>query len=252
MSLKGVTSFFLNGFSGTSSRAVEGYPLGVLWGTDFNRDASGKLILDANGFPEAAPSESVLGDPNPDWNAAITNNFRYKGFGLSILFDHVQGGKVWNGTRGALVTFGTAASTGHEATAPSALKTYSGGTIAAGAKFRGEVADFGAGPVALTEAYYTSIGGGFGPVASQFIEDGTRTRLREIALSYSLSGNKFRAVTKLQSIDFTVTGRNLVLWTKYTGIDPETNLTGPSNGRGLDYFNNPSTRSLLFSVKINY
>lgn len=252
VSLKGVKSFFLNGFAGTSSRAVEGQPLGVLWGTDFDRDASGKLELDANGFPTAAPSESVLADPNPDWQAGITNNFRYKGIGLSILVDHVQGGQVWNGTRGALVTFGTSALTGNESTAPSALKTYSGGTIASGTKFRGNIGDFGAGPVALTEAYYTSIGGGFGPVATQFMEDGTRTRLREVALSYSLTSNKFRSATKLQSVDFTVTGRNLGLWTDYTGIDPETNLTGPSNGRGLDYFNNPSTRSFLFSVKINY
>jgi len=43
-----------------------------------------------------------------------------------------------------------------------------------------------------------------------------------------------------------------VLWTHYKGIDPETNLTGPTNGRGLDYFNNPSTRSYLFTIKINY
>ena len=252
VSLKGVKSFFLNGFAGTSSRAVEGQPLGVLWGTDFDRDASGKLVLDANGFPVAAPSESVLADPNPDWQAGITNTFRYKGIGLSVLIDHVQGGQVWNGTRGALVTFGTAALTGNESVAPSILRTYSGGTIASGTTFRGNISDFGAGPVALTEAYYASIGGGFGPVATQFMEDATRTRLREIALSYSLTGNKFRSVSRLQSIDFTVTGRNLGLWTDYTGIDPETNLTGPSNGRGLDYFNNPSTRSFLFSVKINY
>ncbi len=250
--LKGVTSFFLNGFAGTSSRAVEGQPLGVLWGTDFNRDASGSLVLDANGFPTAAPSESVLADPNPDWQAGITNTFSFKGIGLSVLVDHVQGGQVWNGTKGALVTFGTAALTGNESVAPSALTTYNGGTIPAGTTFRGAVSDFGGGPVALTEAWYTSVGGGFGPVASQFMEDGTRTRLREISLSYSLTGSKFRNATKLQSIDFSVTGRNLALWTDYTGIDPETNLTGPSNGRGLDYFNNPSTRSYLFSVKINY
>ncbi|MEO8795727.1 MAG: SusC/RagA family TonB-linked outer membrane protein [Daejeonella sp.] len=250
--LKGVTSFFLNGFAGTSSRAVEGRALGVLWGSDFDRDASGKLVLDANGFPAAAPTESVLADPNPDWQAGITNTFRYKGIGLSILVDHVQGGQVWNGTRGALTTFGTAASTGVESVAPSDLKTYSGATIAAGTAFRGNISDFGAGPVALTEAWYTSVGGGFGPVASQFMEEGTRTRLREISLSYTLGGDKFHNATKLQSIDFSLTGRNLALWTDYTGIDPETNLTGPSNGRGLDYFNNPSTRSYLFSVKINY
>jgi TonB-linked SusC/RagA family outer membrane protein len=252
VSLKGVESYFLAGFTGSSSRAVEGQPLGVLWGVDFNRDSNGQLILDANGFPTAAPSESVIGDPNPDWIAGITNTIRYKKFGVSFLFDHVQGGDVWNGTRGALTTFGTHASTGYEVTAPSALKAFNGATIAAGTTFRGAIQDFGAGPVALNQAWYVDLGGGFGPVGKQFVEDGTRTRLREISLNYTLSGEKFRKATKLQSIDFSVTGRNLALWTDYTGIDPETNLTGPSNGRGLDYFNNPSTKSYFFTIKVNY
>jgi len=130
--------------------------------------------------------------------------------------------------------------------------TSAGVTIPANTPFRGNIQDFGSGPVALTESWYTGLGGGFGAVASQFIEDGTRTRLREASVGYSISGDRFRKSTKLQSIDFSLTGRNLVLWTDYSGIDPETNLTGTSNGRGLDYFNNPSTRSFLFSVKINY
>ena len=96
------------------------------------------------------------------------------------------------------------------------------------------------------------MGGGFNGPGKQFVEKGTRTRLREVSIGYSINGAKFKAKTKLQSIDFSISGRNLALWTKYTGIDPETNLTGPSNGRGLDYFNNPSTRSYFFTIKINY
>jgi hypothetical protein len=53
-------------------------------------------------------------------------------------------------------------------------------------------------------------------------------------------------------VDVSLTGRNLALWTDYTGVDPETNLTGVSNGRGLEYFNNPSTRSYIFSIRFNY
>jgi len=55
----------------------------------------------------------------------------------------------------------------------------------------------------------------------------------------------------LSSASFTVSGRNLKTWTDYTGIDPETNLTGQSVGRGLDYFNNPQTRSWVISVNLN-
>jgi TonB-linked SusC/RagA family outer membrane protein len=258
LSLKGVNTIFLNGFSAPSSNAVVGQQLGVFWGTDFLKDGNGKLILDANGFPQAAPNPSVIGDPNPDWIASLGTTFRYKQFSMSVLFDHVQGGDVWNGTKGALINFGTHASTGNEIIAPSNLKAWDGSIISAGATFRGSIADFGGGPVALNQAWYSTagagggLGSGFGPVASQFIEKGTRTRLREITLSYLLTGPKFKIKTKLQSINFSITGRNLILWTSYSGIDPETNLTGVTNGRGLDYFNNPSTRSYLFSIKVNY
>ena len=252
LDMGGTKSVFLAGFTGSSSRAVEGYPLGSLWGVDFLRNDKGALVLNANGFPQQNSEEGVMGNPNPDWTGALNTTFSYKGFSVSVLFDHVQGGDVWNGTKGALYTFGKHSDVGNEVVAPTDLKTYSGTTILAGTTFRGAVKDFGGGNVALNQAWYTDLGGGFGPVGSQFVEDGTRTRLREVSLGYSIRGDKFRKKTKLNSIDFSITGRNLALWTKYTGIDPETNLTGPTNGRGLDYFNNPSTKSFLFTIKINY
>ena len=55
----------------------------------------------------------------------------------------------------------------------------------------------------------------------------------------------------LKSVEFSVTGRNLLLWTKFEGNDPDTNLSGVSAARGLDYFNNPGTKSFLFSVTLN-
>ena len=62
--LKGVQSIFLAGFTGSSSRAVEGYALGALWGGKFQRDSEGALILDANGFPQQAIAEGVIGAVN--------------------------------------------------------------------------------------------------------------------------------------------------------------------------------------------
>jgi TonB-linked SusC/RagA family outer membrane protein len=253
LSLKGTKQFGLAGFASVVSSAVPGQALGAFWGVGYDRDAKGKMVLNSNGFPIVAPEESVLGDPNPDWIGGITNTFKYKSFVFSFLLDHVQGGDVWNGTRSALTTIGTAVETGTRATAKTDLKDYKGNTIATGTTFRGSIADFGGGPVALNENWYSDIGGGFGSATGpQFFEKGTRTRLRQLSLGYSLTGFNFRQKTRLQSIDFTLTGRNIVLWTHYKGIDPETNLTGPTNGRGIDYFNNPSTRSFLFSIKINY
>ena len=56
----------------------------------------------------------------------------------------------------------------------------------------------------------------------------------------------------IQSAEFSVTGRNLFLWAPFEGNDPDTNLSGVSAARGIDYFNNPSTKSYLFSLTLNF
>ncbi|AZQ64345.1 SusC/RagA family TonB-linked outer membrane protein [Flammeovirga pectinis] len=251
--LQGAESIFLEGFTSTSSRAVEGYPVGSFWGTDFERNEDGSLVLDDAGFPMQSATESVIGNPNPEWNAGLGVTVQYKGFRLYALFDHQQGGQVWNGTKGALSYFGRTAESATEATATTPVANVYGDVYGAGETFRGAVHDFGGGPVALDETWYWGgLGSGFTGPGSQFIEDATSTRLRELTMSYSLSMPQLKKALKVSSIDLSITGRNLFIWTDYSGIDPETNLTGASNGRGLDYFNNPSTKSWVFTAAFNW
>ncbi|MFE3872048.1 SusC/RagA family TonB-linked outer membrane protein [Flavobacterium sp. ZS1P70] len=250
--LEGTESLFLNGFTGSSSRAVLGQPLGVLWGGKFDRDATGTMILDSNGFPTVANAEGVLGDPNPDWRGAIGTSVSYKNFTISTLFDASIGGDLWDGTSGALHNFGRTWDTANEATLTAPLTNYAGATIAAGT-VRGNIRDFGAGPVLLDQSWYQSLGGGFGPVAEQFIKSASWVKWRELTLSYALKFTD-KKILGVESITFSGTGRNLWLWTeaKDLGQDPETNLTGGSNGRGLQYFNSPNSKSLLFSVNLKF
>ena len=248
--LDGTSSLFLNGFTGSSSRAVLDQPLGVLWGGKFDRDATGALILDSNGFPTAAESEGIIGDPNADWRGAIGTSFSYKGFKISTLFDASVGGQLWDGTSGALNNFGKTIETANEVTLTTPTVNYAGTTIAPGT-VRGNLRDFGAGPVLLDQSWYQSLGGGFGPVSEQFVKSATWIKWRELSLSYKL--NLTNKNLGLESITFTGTGRNLWLWTEADlGQDPESNLTGGSNGRGLQYFNAPNTKSLIFSVNLKF
>lgn len=248
--LTGTSSLFLNGFTGSSSRAVLGQPLGVLWGGKFDRTADDTLILDANGFPTAAEAEGVIGDPNPDWRGAIGTSFSYKGFKISTLFDASIGGDLWDGTSGALNNFGKTIETANEVTLTTPTVNYAGATIAPGT-VRGNLRDFGAGPVLLDQSWYQSLGGGFGPVSEQFIKSASWIKWRELSLSYNINLSKKNI--GLESITLTATGRNLWLWTEADlGQDPETNLTGGSNGRGLQYFNAPNTKSLIFSVNLKF
>ena len=133
-----------------------------------------------------------------------------------------------------------------------------GRTIAAGTAFQGQIRDFGAGPVAINQAWWQGRGAASNTASyKQFVEDGSVSRLREITLTYSLRSpngptGRFRRITHLSNVDFSLTGRNLVLWTNYTGTDPEVNITGAGLSRGQDWFTNPNTKSVLASVRITY
>jgi hypothetical protein len=158
---------------------------------------------------------------------------------------------VWAGTEGVLKYFCIHPETANENVASEELRVYGGDrTIAAGTTFRGNIKDFGDGPVALTQEWYTGEGGGFGNVTEDFVKDASWTRLRELSLTYDLKD--FIKETVLTDFQISFTGRNLFLWTDIEGFDPDLNLTGSSKGRGLDYFTNPATRSFLMTVKLGF
>ncbi len=259
----GANDVFLNGFTDTYAALVKPdangdcYQFGVLFGTDWIRfgrgsqvggvnidqaypnAADGTVYIGADGFPIGDPQYRVLGDPAPDWLASIrTNVTLFQKLRLGALFDFKQGGDVWNGTKGALYYFGTHQGTEamHGAGEPRV--------------FEGE------GPGAGTQVMlnwdtwgYNGPGSGFTGPAVQFVEDGSYVKLRELSVSYDLNAEWLRPLG-FSAAQITVAGRNLVTWTDYTGIDPESNLTGPSTGRGLDYFNNPQTRSWVIGASL--
>ncbi|UXX79875.1 SusC/RagA family TonB-linked outer membrane protein [Reichenbachiella carrageenanivorans] len=254
LSLYGAESVNLTG-EAISSRAVVGEPLGVLWANKAERNEDGTLALDANGFPLTDVLGGVVGDPNPEWRGGAALDLRWKNLKLNLLFEHSHGGQFADRTRMVLYGFGTHADVGNDVTLGQDVRNLNGQLFTAGTTVRGNVADFGAGPVLLDEAWYTTKGGGFGSgVIYELLisEDASWTKLREVSLGYTLNTPWLQETLKLSSVEFTATGRNLALWTDIIGIDPETSQFGVNNGFGTEYFTNPSSRSVLFSVKITY
>ncbi len=271
--LAGAQYVTLAGFTDGSSVATKGKALGEIWGNYYQKNPDGSNYTDANGFAYVASNTGPVGNPNPNYKVSLGNTFSYKNLSLYVLFDASVGGVMWNGTQGAMYNFGTnkgsATTTTVSAADAATLKTYDGATVATAPDlvthgglrnvqnsdgtytFRGTIGDFGAGKVALDQAWYQGAGSGFNVVAP-FVQDASWTRLREVTLAYSLNSAGYRAATKLQSVSFALTGRNLLLWTPYQGIDPDTNLTGSTNGRGLDYFQNPNTRSFIFKLTVAF
>ncbi|MGH7547754.1 MAG: SusC/RagA family TonB-linked outer membrane protein [Gemmatimonadales bacterium] len=264
--LRGANFVFLGaGFTDPNEAAEVGSRVGVIRGTDFVRcgrgiidpvagdiDAqcggapAGAVFLEASGYPLLDGELRVIGDPTPDWTASVRSSFRYKKWQISGLLDVKHGGQAWNGTKGALVFFGTHQTTEvRDVTRTFGVDYYTNYTFAGPGKGT---------PVLIDQAnwYQGGIGSGFTGPASQYIEDAGFVKLREISVSYTLDQPWVQSSLGLSSIDLRVSGRNLKTWTDYTGIDPENSLNGAEySGRGIDYFNHPQTRSFVFTVVLN-
>ena len=208
------------------------------------RNDEGDLVINANGFPDPDPQQGVVGDPIPDWIAGIGNTFRYKDFSLSVLFDIREGGDVWCGTCGILDFFGTSD------------RTLAREDVVV---FPGVIRGTNTPNTQAVQLYDVSQGDnsnywrryGFGGLSESSIYDASWVRLREVTLKYSLP-RKLMRNTFLEDVSVSLFGRNLWLSTDYPGIDPETNLTGDSNGIGLDYFNQPNTKSYGLNFSLTF
>ena len=81
----------------------------------------------------------------------------------------------------------------------------------------------------------------FHGVTSNFIEDGSYIRLSYVTLSYDFGKlmKKLGAGNPIKGLRASLTGRNLLLLTKYTGADPQI-MSGATSGigtMGIDIFN---------------
>ena len=164
---------------------------------------------------------------------------------MTGLLDIKHGGQNYNGTRGAMDHFGTSLE--------SQVFRDGGNYVFGQSYLKGQVAGPGAGmAVPLNESWFTGAGGVFNGPVSLDIEDGGFVKLREISVGYTFEGGWVNSIFGFNSMDLRVAGRNLHTWTKYTGVDPETSLLGSATPvQGIDYFNDPQTRSFVFSVTMN-
>ncbi|QKX03755.1 SusC/RagA family TonB-linked outer membrane protein [Aquimarina sp. TRL1] len=240
----GVESFTLEGFTSTSSRVLPGESYGAIFGSKYLRDDNNNILIDDNGLPIVDPESGIIGDPIPDWQMGIKNTFSYKNLSIGFLFDIKQGGDMWCGTCGILDFFGVSQKTGDQREITNFV--YDGIVQSTGQRNTQEVAlaDNTTGVNVWTR-------NGFGGIGEDSVFDTSWVRLREASLTYNF-GEKLTKATPISSGSITFSGRNLWLSTDYPGVDPETNLTGDSNGIGLDYFNQPNTRSYAVSLKLNF
>ena len=86
-------------------------------------------------------------------------------------------------------------------------------------------------------------------LSSAFIFDASYLRLKSVNLNYRLPTKWTQGI--LKSLDVFVAGGNLLTFTSYPGLDPESSYAKSITGGGVDYSTHPFARTFTFGLKIS-
>ena len=241
----GVSNIFLGGFTTPNIRLVAGDEYGQIYGSGFQRNAAGQIIVQSSGLPLATANVQKIGNPNPDWTMGISNDIVYKNFRASFLLDIRKGGDQYSRNIADVQRNGVAAET-------AAVNRFNpDGTLAKTFTFGGAFANGTPAMVLLTsEQYYGNAGKHV--AAEGFIYDTSWFRVREASISYTLP-KKALEKTPFGNLEIGLFGRNLYLYApNYPHFDPEQNALGISNAQGLEFNSLPNTRTFGANLRVTF
>ncbi|MBU6367678.1 MAG: TonB-dependent receptor, partial [Gemmatimonadetes bacterium] len=245
---------------GYPNRIRAGQPAGVFYGSYAARDCrTGAFLLDSLGRYRRSNQtadmgatlaarqalsggtcndslNAVIGDPNPAWMGSLLNEFTIAGkLRVRFLLDGVFGNDVMN----------------------LSTRAQNAGIASNSREFERELLPYGD-PRKLAPGFNARTQGIF----EYWVEDGSFVKLRELSASYTLDQAPVRRVFR-GPVEVTVSGRNLHVWTNYSGFDPEINLFGTNAGglgagqttaadRGFDFGGYPIPRTWSASARFTF
>lgn len=169
--------------------------------------------------------DHYLGKPTPDWTGSLGGTINFlRNFKLSTLFEYKRGNFQWHNLTDEfrrshpLIGRNIRASSEVEAILVNPASTVDQ-RVEAARVWATEMASLS--PQDRLNA----------------IEDADFVRWRELSLSYSVPGQLVERFG-MNTLELTVAGRNIGLWTGYSGVDPELNVVGGRDPSGITEENN--------------
>jgi len=232
--------------NGKAASFGNGHFMGIS-GSTWQKDAEGNLLLDWNtGMPLTSTlTTAPVGNREPSFIGGLTNNFSYKNWDFSFLFDFRKGGDILNGTEYLMNVFGLSKNTENRGE----TLTFTGKSLNPVTREYETVTR----DVVATEKYYRDIYSNNTPF---FVEKVNWLRLRSVSLTYHLPAAVLKRSNVIKGASFNLMGTNLWLLTNYSGMDPETSAAGAgvigSGSVGIDYAGVPSTAGFTFGVNLKF
>ncbi|HEX7836941.1 MAG TPA: SusC/RagA family TonB-linked outer membrane protein [Kofleriaceae bacterium] len=185
-------------------------PVGFGAGLGAYRIEVGKSVTQMVATIDKAGTLVTVGDGEPSFRVGWSNVVNFGDFSLSTLVDWQHGSKIINLTTQAYDTNGNAPD---QAAADKRLALLKMGDP------RG------------------------------YIEDGSFVKVREVSVAYTLPKRMVSQLGPVRNLQLSLSGRNLLTFTGYTGLDPEvSNFGNQPIGRNFDVTPYPPSRTYWFSV----
>jgi len=190
-------------------------------------DARFADISGPNGVPDGVINDydkTVLGSSLPEQFGGLSNTFTYKRWALSAFLQFVKGNEVFN-----YVRYQNERMTGLQNQSTSVLNRW---------QYQGHETTV---PRAL---WNDPVGNS--SFSSRWVEDGSYFRIKNISLSYTISG-KFLVFRNAQ---FYLSASNVFSASKYLGYDPEFAYSYSQMEQGIDYGLTPQPRQFMVGIKL--
>lgn len=182
-------------------------------------------IVGNDTLPDGTGIVRAIGDATPDFNMSFTNDIRFGNFSLYGLLDWQSGGDLINLTK-FLYDLGS------------------------------NTADY-ADPITV-DGQPTTVGARRLAIwprqTGTYVEDASFMKLRELTLSYRIPARMVSRMGRgLRSAQLSLSGRNLLTFTDYTGLDPEvSNFGNQPIARNIDVAPFPPSRSFWLSLSLGF
>lgn len=178
--------------------------------------------LDNNGVINA-DDRTYIGNPSPEWTFSLNNTFAYKEFDLQIFLQGVAGNDIYNANR----------------IWQESMSIPQNQTTKVLDRWTGEGTSN-----SVPRAIYSDPNQNVRH-SNRFIEDGSYLRVKNLTLGYTLP-KSISQKAYLSMARFYISCQNLLTLTKYSGFDPEVNVSG------VDLSTYPVTRTLSMGVNVKF
>ena len=217
---------------GAKKRLTVGGSMGDLYVNKLRTDEHGHIWLDSKTHTLQAEKNDYIyvGNTNPKYTLSWRNDFQWKGVSLGFMINARIGGKGVSATQAVLDYYGVSEA--------SAQARDNNGVLINGYRMD-------------AQSWYQTIGGnGVDFVGSCYVYDMTNVRLGELTVGYDIPIDKW--CNFIKGLNISLVGRNLWMLYCKAPFDPETTAGTGTYNQGMDYFMQPSLRSMGFSAKITF